>query len=202
MRMSGQAEYDDLDVFVNEWLAAGEMPEPTIELGTGMVEYYKTPARVVVEMIGRIDWKSSDVFVDLGAGLGQVALLVHLMTGVRALGVEIEPAYCAYARRSAEVIGAAAGVRFVAGDVRTADLSEGTVFFLFTPFKGEVFDQVMERLRVVAELHPIRVIGYGPCLKEIAGLEWLKREGEGDGDRDGGDYDYFFRYALGIFGSV
>jgi hypothetical protein len=180
MRMSGQAEYDDLDVFVNEWLAAGEIPGPTIELGAGMVEFYKTPARVVVEMIGRIDWKAGDVFVDLGAGLGQVAILVHLMTGVRALGIEIEAAYCAYARQSAEVLGLTGAVKFVDGDVRAADLSSGSAFFLFTPFKGEVFDQVMDKLRAVAASRRIKVIGYGPCSADMARLDWLQREGEGD----------------------
>src|SRR5580704_8458057 len=105
MSMRGRAEYDDLDVFVNEWLGTGEMPEPTLERPAGMVEFYKTPARVVLELARRITVGEADVFYDLGAGLGQVVLLMHLLTGVEARGVEIEPAYCEYARRCAEGLG-------------------------------------------------------------------------------------------------
>jgi hypothetical protein len=168
--------YDELDVFVNRLLNIGEMPAPATELAAEMVEFYKTPARVVVELVERMGFGPEDIFVDLGAGLGQVVLLVHLLTGMRALGVEIEPAYCAYARRCAEKLGLT-GVGFELGDARGADLSAGTVFFLFTPFKGDVFSQVMERVKVLALARRIRVVGYGPCSDEIARLDWLRREG-------------------------
>jgi SAM-dependent methyltransferase len=186
------AEYDDLDVFVNEWLGTGELPEPSVELGPEMVEYYKTPARVVVELVRRVTFEEGDVFYDLGSGLGQVVLLVHLLTGVSAKGVEIEPAYCEYARGCARGLGLGAEVCFIAGDARDVNLSEGTIFFLFTPFKGGVFFHVMERLRVVAASRRIRVITYGPCSAEIARLDWLKREEDGEV----GEYDLqFFQFV-------
>jgi len=175
--MNDRPEYDDLDIFVNRWLGSGKMPVPTLELATEMVGFYKTPAKVVVDLVERVGFGPGDVFVDLGAGLGQVVMLVHLLTGARALGVEIEPAYCAYARRCTERLGLT-GVSFVAADARVADLSAGTVFFLFTPFKGEVFCQVMDRVKTVASSREIRVVGYGPCSVEIARLDWLKREGD------------------------
>lgn len=199
-------EYDSLDEFINAWLEVGEMPEPTTGLAAGMVEYHKTPARVVVELAGRLKCREGDVFYDLGCGLGQVVLLVHLMTGVTAKGVEIEPSYCGYARKCAEKLGAE--VCFIAGDVREMDLSDGTIFFLFTPFKGQLFDHVMDQLELVANRHPIRVIGYGPCSKELARMGWLRRErdmpdspGEiGDhsiGDENLGEYElqYFRSYG-------
>jgi precorrin-6B methylase 2 len=168
--------YDERDVFVNRIFNFGEMPAPTIELAAEMVEFYKTPARIVVNLAHQLSFGPGDVFVDLGAGLGQVVMLVHLLTGVRALGVEIEPAYCVYARRSAAELGLT-GVSFVSADARVADLSAGTVFFLFTPFKGEIFSQVMEQLRMMASSRDITVIGYGPCTEEMARLDWLRREG-------------------------
>jgi hypothetical protein len=174
----GEAGYDELDVLLNRLLNIGKIPSPTIELSAEMVEFYKTPARVVVELADRVRFGPGDVFVDLGAGLGQVVMLVHLLAGVRALGVEIEPAYCAYARRCAEKLGLR-GVSFVDSDARVADLSAGTVFYLFTPCKGEVFSQLTERVRTASLGRRVRVIGYGPCSEEIARLEWLRREGEG-----------------------
>src|SRR5580692_9690808 len=184
--MKDKPEYDDLDVFVNRWLGGRKMPVPRLELAPEMVEFYKTPAQVVVELVERVGFGPGDVFVDLGSGLGQVVMLVHLLTGVRALGVEIEPAYCAYARRCAAKLGLA-GVSFVAADARVADLSAGTVFFLFTPFKGEVFSQVMERVRLVALGRRVRVIGYGPCTEEIARLDWLRRVPDGNAEVDAMD---------------
>ena len=186
----GETGYDELDILGNRLLGVGKMPVPTTELEAGMVEFYKTPARVVFELVERVRFGPEEVFVDLGAGLGQVVMLVHLLTGVRALGVEIEPAYCHYARRCAKELGLT-GVRFGPGDARVADLSAGTVFFLFTPFKGEVFSQVMERVRAVASSRKIRVIGYGPCTEEIARSGWLRREGDGPGGE----------YTLQIFSS-
>jgi SAM-dependent methyltransferase len=176
--MSGGAdisEYDELDVLVNRLLYIGEIPVPTVGLTAEMVEFYKTPVRVVLELAERVNWGPEDVFFDLGSGLGQLVMLVNILTGVVAKGVEIEPAYCEYARACAAAH-RLSDVEFIAGDARVADLSAGTVFFLFTPFKGEVFCQVMERVRVLALTREIRVIGYGPCSAEIARLGWLKRD--------------------------
>lgn len=192
--MSGNSAmpgYDDLDVLVNRLLSGDEMPVPTVELTAEMVEFYKTPVRVVLELVERVNWEPEDVFFDLGSGLGQVVLLVHLLAGVRGKGVEIEPAYCVYARNCALRHGLS-GVDFVEGDVRDADLSAGTVFFLFTPFKGSLFAEVMERLRAVASGREIRIIGYGPCSAELARLDWLRRDGEGLGGT----------YALQLFSSI
>jgi SAM-dependent methyltransferase len=169
-------EYDPLDVLVNRLLGGGAgMPVPTVELTAEMVEFYKTPVRVVVELAERVSWGPEDVFFDLGSGLGQVVMLVNTLTGVVGKGVEIEPAYCAYARACAAAHGLS-DVEFIEGDARDVDLASGTVFFLFTPFKGEVFLRVMDRLRLLALTREIRVIGYGPCSAEIARLGWLRQE--------------------------
>jgi SAM-dependent methyltransferase len=183
IRSGGDAdrpEYDDLDVIVNRLLCTGRMPAPKRELEAEMVEFYKTPARVVFELVERVSFGPEDVFFDLGSGLGQVVLLAHLLTGVAARGVEIEPAYCEYARGCARRLGLS-GVDFVEGDARVADLSAGTVFYLFTPFKGMVLSQVMERVRMVASSREIRVVSYGPCSEELARLDWLRREENGEG---------------------
>ncbi len=43
-------------------------------------------------------------FVDLGSGLGKVVLLVALLTGARAYGVEIDPRLVAHARAAAQAL--------------------------------------------------------------------------------------------------
>lgn len=180
--------YDSLDGRVNRLLYHRKMPAPGRPLEPEMVEYFKTPARVVYELIERVRFGPEDFFIDLGSGLGQVVLLAHLLTGVNACGIEIEPAYCEYARCAAAALELTA-VEFISSDARVADLSRGTVFFMFTPFKGSVMRMVLDRLRVLGSRRVVRIASYGPCSKEIAVEGWLKPDGQESGDGYGnGDY--------------
>jgi hypothetical protein len=165
--------YDLLDLFINRLFSEQEMPVPTRELEPEMVEFYKTPARMVFEWVDPVGFARDDVFFDLGSGLGQVVMLVNLLTGIEAWGVEIEPVYCEYARSCATGLGLRE-VRFVAADARDVDLGDGTVFFLYTPFRGEILEAVLERLRQVAQSKRIKVISYGPCTEEVAKQDWLR----------------------------
>jgi hypothetical protein len=159
-------EYDHLDLFMSHLFGWREVPMPTRELEPEMVEYYKTPARVVFDLVERCGIRADDIFIDLGSGLGQVVLLVNLLSGARATGIEIEPAFCEYAREGAAQLGLR-DVSFVTADVRTADLSAGSAFFLYTPFKGAIMDEVLGRLRSESLSRPIRVIPYGPCTEAV-----------------------------------
>lgn len=177
-------EYDNVDVFINRLLYTGEMPVPTQDLEPEMVGYYKTPARVVLELIEKAPMTNKDVFVDLGSGLGGTVLLVHLLTGVRARGIERESAYHTFAAEGAAGLGLqkavpgeaafAQEVAFVQGDVREADLSVGTVFFLFTPFTGVLLQEVLDRLRKEAIQRKIRIVTYGPCTTRVSRQNWLR----------------------------
>jgi hypothetical protein len=165
--------YDDLDIFINGLCQFRAMPEQTRELEPEMVYYQKTPARVVFELIDQIDLISEDVFVDLGSGMGQVVLLFHLLTGKKAKGIEYDPAYCDYAINCASELNLA-NVTFINADVRKAELGDGTLFFMFTPFKGEILHEVLFLLKEKSRRRKIRIITYGPCTEYVAGQDWLK----------------------------
>lgn len=169
-----QAEdgYDALDALVNGILLEEAAPESPAQREPEMIFYQPTPARIVLEMVERVDFRPDDLFYDIGSGLGQVAILVHLLTGIRTRGVEIEPAYAGYARRCAKRLNLSA-VEFIGGDARTANYAEGTVFFLYAPLKGEMLAQMLERLRQVSAHRQIRLCTYGPCTLEIAQQSWL-----------------------------
>jgi hypothetical protein len=173
--------YDVLDRFVGELLDAGAPSEERAVREPEMVAYQPTPARAILALVERAAIRPSDVFYDLGSGLGQVVILVALSSGARSRGVEFEPAHCEYARRSAHRLNVA-GVDFIEADVRDAPLDDGTVFFLFTPFRGAMLQKVMERLRAEAATRPIRVCSYGPCTAEIASASWLRRRTRGELD--------------------
>ncbi len=168
--------YDLLDLFVNHLLAWRPLPPDPPPRDREMVPYQQTPARRVVDVVDRGWVTAGDHFVDLGSGLGQVALLVHLLTGAAATGVEVEPELCAYARASAEALGLAR-VTFTNADARVANVSEGSVFFLYSPFVGSILASVLGRLRREARARRFKVVSYGPLTRVLAAESWLERLG-------------------------
>lgn len=124
--------YDGLDLLVDGLFDLKRAPAATLAQAVEMV-YCETPARVLLDLIDHTPLTATDVFYDLGSGLGQVVMLVHLLTGVKAKGVEVEPAFCAFAQEQAHTLGLT-NVAFINTDARTADYNDGTIFFMFTPF--------------------------------------------------------------------
>jgi hypothetical protein len=171
-QLQEETGYDNLDIFINGLSLLQAMPEQTKDLEPEMVYYQKTPARFVFELVERSHFTKEDVFFDLGAGLGQVAILVNLLAGIRAKGIEFEPAFCDYARDCAAALNLS-NVTFLNVDARKADYSEGTIFFMFTPFKGEILQEVLELLRKESLRRKIKIITYGPCTAQVALQSWL-----------------------------
>jgi hypothetical protein len=169
--------YDSLDVLTN-----GLFPEPpelveSVAHEPEMVYYQKTPARVILELAAKIT--PQDVFYDLGSGLGQVPLLVHLLSGATTTGVEIEPGYCQHAQVCADSLGLTR-VHFLCADARTVGYAVGTVFYLFTPFTGSILQQVLEQLRQLAQQKPLRIFSYGPSTEALVQQQWLQRLDAGE----------------------
>jgi hypothetical protein len=166
------AGYDELDIFLNGILTHQNLPEETAERQPGMVYYQKTPARIVFEMISRAAFRSDDIFYDLGSGPGQVVMLVNLLTSIPTKGVEFEPAYCDYAKTRAAELNLA-DTEFLNLDARCADYSSGTVFFMYTPFQGQMLEEVLQKLFAEAKKRKIRIYTYGTCARVLTGLSWL-----------------------------
>ena len=137
-----------------------------------MIHYESTPMSALLELVDRVPLTGADRFVDIGSGLGQVVLLVHLLTGVEAIGLEVAPAFVEQARREAETLGID-GVTFRLGDARTADLCAGTVYFLFSPFRGQMLQTALNRLRREALTRRLTICSFGPCTAQIAAERWL-----------------------------
>lgn len=165
--------YDNLDILLKGLSPQQTMPQQTKDLEPEMVYFQKTPARIVFELVEKSHFVQEDVFFDLGAGLGQVAILVNLLAGIKAKGIEFEPAFCDYAQDCAATLHLS-DVTFINEDARKADYSEGTVFFMFTPFRGEILQEVLEILRQESLSRKIKIITYGPCTTHVAQQDWLK----------------------------
>lgn len=168
--------YDHLDALLSGVLQIEEPGVPAT-LAAEMVFYQPTPARHIFGMIARSGLGAQDVLVDLGSGLGQVPLLAAICTGARCIGIEWEAAFVRCASQCARALGVERA-SFVQGDVRVADLCGGTVFYLYTPFKGRMLREVLDRLEAEAGKRPIRICTLGPCTASVAQESWLHGEGE------------------------
>jgi hypothetical protein len=165
--------YDNLDISINKLITPNEVPEQTKQLEPEMVYYQKTPARIIFELIGKFAFSKSDVFFDLGSGLGQIPIVVNLLTGVKTRGIEFEPSFYEYAVNCASTLNLT-DVTFINIDARDADYSEGSIFFMFTPFRGEIMLQVLDVLREKSLKRKIKIATYGPCTAEVALQNWLR----------------------------
>jgi hypothetical protein len=160
-----------------------EQPEVgQLRLEAEMVFYQPTPARHIFNLIGLSALTAQDVFVDIGSGLGHVPLLISICTDARAIGIELEGAYVERARQCAERLNLER-VRFFEQDARLANYSSGTVFYLYTPFSGAMFEVVLDRLEHEAASRPIRICTYGPSTSVIAGQPWLRATSMPEADR-------------------
>jgi hypothetical protein len=164
--------YDHLDELVRGVLRFATPDEPRIELSPEMVAYQPTPARHIFGLIQRTKLTAQDLFIDFGSGLGHVSLLVAICTEARALGIELEPSYVECARVAAQEL-RLTGVTFVVQDAREADLSSGTIFYFYTPFRGAILRATLDRLRAEAAKREIRVCTFGPCTPVVAAESWL-----------------------------
>jgi len=175
-RRRDEPGYDGRDAFINGLLLNRAVPPETMATEPEMVPYQQTPARIILQLADDAHLEQDDVFYDLGCGLGQVPILVNLLSGAVARGVEVEPAYCAHARACATGLGLSR-VEFVTADARALDYSEGTVFYLFTPFTGGMLQEVLTKLQSVSRGRRIRLFTYGPCTAQVSKLNWLKSVG-------------------------
>ncbi len=166
--------YDSVDAFIGGILLIGSAPGETKKREPEMVPYQPSPARIILELVEKASLKQDDVFFDIGSGLGQVAILVNLLSGVRVKGVEFEPAYCDYARRCAKELNLSR-VEFINAEASEMGYSDGTVFYLYTPFEGKLLQKLLEKLKDAAQKRVIWVYTYGPCTVQVAQQGWLER---------------------------
>ena len=174
--------FDWRDDLLSGVLRLHEPGEPDPQLSPEMVFYQPTPVRHILHLIAATALAEDDVFVDLGSGLGHVPLLVSMLTGARSLGIEVQAAYVASAWECAQSLHLSR-VRFIPQDAREADLSSGTIFYLYSPFKGSILTDVLNALRKESTRRPIKICSLGPCTRTVANETWLKASAPPDARR-------------------
>ena len=169
----GNLEYDSLDILVAGILGTDRLldNDPTETLPE-VIPYQPTPARIILEIVKQTNLSQHDVFVDVGSGLGVVPTLVSLLSGAASIGIELQASYCRHADECVRRLNLS-NVRFVCQDARHTDFSVGTVFYMYTPFKGAMLQEVLERLHAEGRRRRILLCTYGPILSEAVQQPWL-----------------------------
>jgi SAM-dependent methyltransferase len=131
--------------------------------GTGGVRpaldviWVATDLDVVAAMLDTAGVNSGDVVYDLGSGDGRIVIAAARRYGARGVGVDLDPALIAEARRNAARAGVTDRVTFLVQDLFQTDLRPATVVTLF------LSPEVNLRLRpkLLGELRPgARVVSH------------------------------------------
>lgn len=141
----------DRDHFVEEVLGIAYPPLEERALGRELVTYTPSGYAEIVHALDVTKVAAGDRFLDIGAGMGKVALLAALLTGARVVGLECDAALVDEARAAAADLGLdVEAVRFELGDARDVALPPAEVVFMYVPFTGETFTSVMNRVTAMA----------------------------------------------------
>lgn len=160
----------DRDAWVDELLGMAPPPSDALDLPRGAVPYLPCGVDEILAMVQDVPVQPDDELVDLGSGLGRVAVLAHLLSGARTRGIEIQAPLVDRARATcADLALAPAAVSFVHGDAAEAEL-DGSIFFLYAPFGGATLARVIRHLQGVAQRRPIVVAAVG---LELHDAPWL-----------------------------
>jgi SAM-dependent methyltransferase len=158
----------DRDAFADALLGIDEVPEDAKDLPREAVPYLPCGVEEILAMVREVPITSEADFVDLGSGVGRVAMLVHLLTGARASGIELQEHLVELARARCAELGLR-DVTFRAGDVTASEL-EGSVFFLYAPFSGDMLARALTRIEDVARRKRVVICAVGLELD----VPWLR----------------------------
>jgi precorrin-6B methylase 2 len=118
-----------------------------------------------------------DVFCDLGCGKGRAICAAAASGRFRScIGIELAATLAEAARWNASRLRKVCPVEILTGDVASADLSRGTVFFLANPFGTDTIRAVLENIERARNGRRILIACFGEYPKEAYdGCAWLER---------------------------
>jgi len=117
---------------------------------TDLAIFIPTSQDVVEQMLWLAEVAPGDVLYDLGCGDGRIVVTAAKKFGIRAVGVDINPARIAEARANARQNGVSDLVQFILGDAKKADFSKATVVTMYLGADGNL--RLVDQLR--SQLHP------------------------------------------------
>jgi SAM-dependent methyltransferase len=146
------------DAWVDRVLGLEGLPEDGPELPNGCVPYLPCSVDALIQVVDHVPVRTSDVFVDVGSGVGRAGALVHLLTGASVIGIEIQSQLVRSGRDLASRL-SGSGISYLEGDAThvAKHITIGTVFFLYCPFSGDRLGRLLADLESIAQTRQIRI---------------------------------------------
>lgn len=124
------------------------------------VPYEPSPPNIVRAMLELANVRPDDIVYDLGCGDGRIVIAAARDFGARGVGIDIDPKRIAESNANARAAGVTDRVRFIEGDLFTADFSEATVvtLFLWPQVNLKLRPQLMKLrpgTRIVSHVHDL-----------------------------------------------
>ena len=95
------------------------------------VIFVPTPDTVIAAMLKAAGVNKNSVVYDLGCGDGRIVVAAARDFGARAVGIDIDPVRIKEANENAKKAGVTDRVKFIQGDLFTADIKEATAVTLY-----------------------------------------------------------------------
>jgi Histone methylation protein DOT1 len=168
------------DAWVDLVLGLGELPDDGPDLPRGCCPYLPCSVDAVLRMVDQAAVRASDVFVDVGSGVGRAAALVHLLTGASVIGLEVQRGLVLASRDLAARL-RLSRMSTIEGDATkpTGLVTTGSVFFLYCPFSGARLARVLANLEPLARTRMLRIC----CVDlPLPARPWLTLETHRPGD--------------------
>lgn len=156
-------------------------PDIAYQLGEDQLGYVATDWRVLRKLFPKGSMGSGDILLDYGAGKGRVVIwAAHRFPLVRVIGVDHDEDMIRLARLNlARWRGGlrCRDVELVQADARAYEVPDDTtVIFMYNPFMGRVFCDVVERIGESLERYPrsVRIVYFYPIMHDAlvsAGFE-------------------------------
>lgn len=159
----------DRDAFADALLGIDPPPPDVADLPRGAVPYLPCGVDEILATVRELPVRRGDALLDLGSGLGRVAILVHLLSGARTSGIELQEHLVRGARERCAALALDRDVSFLHADALHAPL-DGSIFFLYAPFNGDMLRRVLHRLEEVARRRRIVLCAVD---LELPGARWL-----------------------------
>ena len=125
---------------------------------------------------------AQDVVFDIGCGMGRFLCLMARESVRKCVGVELQPQLCEAARKNAANLrGRKAPIEIVCGDAATADLSEGTIFYMYNPFGPQTMADVLANIGNSLAKNPrnVRIVYYNALYQDLFQRSgWLEKQRE------------------------
>jgi SAM-dependent methyltransferase len=167
------------------WRADGRRSEKAAEYPTALYAdavAYETPDYWYVRKIARTladEGASNEVFFDLGSGKGRILCVMARWPYKKVMGIEMSADLCEAARANAHRMRRKrAPIEVLCADAATADLSTGTVFFLFNPFGRDTLRSVILNIERSLRNTPrqVRLVFYNPKHEDVLeACGWLTK---------------------------